>query len=218
MDNNPSVPIPDAPQLSAAAEGGENVSEETVSLHQLVNSELGLNYPDDRAALQGLKETRSYVGKVGQILPYFDRAREQGIPTSKLLEAMDNIVNGQPAPQQAPAAPDTDRFVTKDELNRQLFYKDHTEYQPYQPIIDAMAATQGKRPDEVVQDAAFKSVFEQAQGFKEAEKSKSVLQTNSRLGAAADTMTKAAEALKTGDIASAQMHALDAVMDSYPIA
>lgn len=216
MDNNQSTTITDPGKLAGAG-GGDNVSEETISFHELVNKELGTNYVDAPAALQGLKQTKDYVGRVGQVMPFFDKAKEKGIPTSKLFEAMDTIINAQeqkvePVVQKI----DTDQFVTKDELNRQLFYKDNPQYQPYQELIDATAKAQGVTADKVVSSDAFKPFFEKAKGFEEIEKTKSVLQTNQRLGVASDSFTKAADAAKTGDMSGAQKHAMDAVMEAYP--
>lgn len=213
MANNPSETITGAAQLTAT-DGAENVSEETVGLAEFVNKELGTNYKDDEAALAGLKQTKDYVGRVGQVMPFFDKAKEKGIPTSKLFEAMDQTLNGQVPPQVQPVA-EPSNYVTKDELSRQLFFKDNPQYQPYEAIIDAMAAQNKVAPREVVESDQFKSLFDKAKGFDEVQKSKSVLQTNSRLGVAQDSMTKAQEAMQSGDVRKAQDLAVKAVIDTF---
>jgi len=213
MDNNQPATLTDAPQLSAAG-GGSNVSEETVSLHTLVNKELGTNYADDDAALQGLKQTKDYVGRVGQVMPFFDKAKALNIPTSKLFEAMDNIVNG--TPQGSPASENTDKFATKEQLVKlqaDIFYQNNPQVAPYRQAIDEFAVATGKSPAEVVALDAFKSLIENAKGFDEVQKAKSVLQTNPRLGVASDNLMKAQESAKAGDISGAQTHAMDAVME-----
>ncbi len=214
MDNNQSATLPDAPQLSAAV-GGDNVSEETVSLHDLVNKELGTSYADDDAALQGLKQTKDYVGRVGQVMPFFDKAKEKGIATSKLFEAMDNIVNG--TPQGSPVSENTDKFATKDQilsLQRDIFYKDNPQLSGYRQAIDEFSTATGKSPAEVVAMDSFKALIGNATGFDEVQKAKTVLNSNPRLGVAQDSMTKAAEAMKTGDQSSAIANAMDGVMEA----
>jgi hypothetical protein len=216
MDNNPSATIPGASNVSAAV-GGENVSEQTTTLVQLVNKELGTNYKDDEAALQGLKETKNFVGTVGQVKPFFDKAREKGIPTSKLFEAMDKIINNDnSAPQAQPPSVDISKLATKEEvakLQRDLFYKEKPQFEPYRQAIDGMADATGKSPSEIVASDAFKPVFEKASGFDELQKSKSVLQSNPRLGVATDNLAKAQDALKQGDFGKASNLAVGAVME-----
>ena len=214
MDNNQSATLTDPSQLNGAG-GGDNVSEETFSLHILVNKELGTNYADDDAALAGLKQTKDYVGRVGQVMPFFDKAKALNIPTSKLFEAMDNIVNGNPV-TVPPTSENTDKFATKSEvvsLQRDLFYRDNPGLAPYRQAIDTVSDATGKSPAEIVSMEQFKGLIEGAKGFDEMQKSKSVLQSNSRLGVASDKNTKAQEAMKVGDITGAVNNAVGAVLD-----
>lgn len=51
---------------STISEGGTHVEGTALTLDQL-NSELGTRYQTVEAAVKGLKETKSYVGKVGQV-------------------------------------------------------------------------------------------------------------------------------------------------------
>ncbi len=214
MENNP-APITDAINV-VAAEGQANVSEETIALHKLVNKELGTTYADDETALQAIKQTKAYVGKVGQVLPYLDKAKEKGIHTSKLIEAMENVLNGngqQPSP--APSV-DTDKFATREQvakLQADIFYRDNPSVAPYRQAIDEFAAATGKSQPEIIQMDAFKTLVGNATGFDEMQKAKSVLQTNPRLGVATDNLTKAQEAVKSGDFAKAQDLAVGAVME-----
>lgn len=210
MDNNPSITITDTAHVDAAG-GKENVSAETVNLFELVNKELGTTYKDDAAALAGLKQTKDYVGRVGQVMPFFDKAKELGIPTSKLFEAMDNTINN---PQGTQPTADTSKFVTREEMDRELFYKDNPQYVPFKPMIDAMATSQKVEASAVVGQDAFKTIFDKAKGFDEVQRSKSVLQTNSRLGVASDSMTKASEAMKNGNQPAAVQNAMDAVLET----
>jgi len=147
-------------------------------------------------------------------MPFFDKAKALNIPTSKLFEAMDNIVNG--TPQGSLASENTDKFATKEQLVKlqaDIFYQNNPQVAPYRQAIDEFAVATGKSPAEVVALDAFKSLIENAKGFDEVQKAKSVLQTNPRLGVASDNLMKAQESAKAGDISGAQTHAMDAVME-----
>jgi len=217
MDPNQSTTVPDASQLSAAV-GGDNGSAETLEIRDYVNRLWGTNYADNDAAEKGLVETKAYVGKVGQVLPFFDKAKEKGIPTSKIFEAMDNVVNGaaQPSPIQIS---ETDKFATKEQvakLQADIFYRDNPAVAPYRQAIDEFASATGKTQAEVITMEAFKNLIEGAKGFDEVQKAKSVLQTNPRLGVATDTLTKAQDALKNNAPQSVVADlAVKAVMETF---
>ena len=60
-EDNPVVSVPP----SSVGEGNTHVEGITLTLEQL-NAELGTRYQTPEAAIKGLKETKSFVGKVGQ--------------------------------------------------------------------------------------------------------------------------------------------------------
>lgn len=88
-EDNPVVPVPAA----QATEGNTHVEGTTLTLDQL-NSELGTRYQTVEAAVKGLKETKNYVGKVGQ------EAKSQEVDTSKFVSKdqyeQDMFYAGQP--------------------------------------------------------------------------------------------------------------------------
>lgn len=61
-EDNPVASVPETP----VSEGSTHVEGTALTLDQL-NSELGTRYQTVEAAVKGLKETKSYVGKVGQV-------------------------------------------------------------------------------------------------------------------------------------------------------
>lgn len=110
-------------------------------------------------------------------------------------------------------------------LKEDNFYTNNPEYKAMRPLISKM----GDSPSEVVQTDEFKTVFEQVQGYQKNQESKSVLETNPKLGQVKDSMSEAREqskaareALKQGDIATA-IHeqgaatgkAVGAVLEAY---
>ncbi len=94
-----------------------------------------------------------------------------------------------------------------------LFYSEHPELKPYRQIIEAM----GNDPDKVSQSEIFKGVVTKLQAHEEMEKSKSVLQSNPRLGVATDKMTQAKEAQQAGKPDEARASATAAVIEAYEL-
>lgn len=86
-ENNPAATVPEQSEGSAHVEGT------TLTLDQL-NSELGTRYQTVDAAVKGLKETKNYVGKVGQ------EPKAQEVDTSKFVSKeqyeQDMFYAGQP--------------------------------------------------------------------------------------------------------------------------
>lgn len=88
-EDNPVVPVTDAP----ATEGNTHVEGTALTLDQL-NAELGTRYQTVEAAVKGLKETKRYVGQVGQ------EPKAQEVDTSKFVSKeqyeQDMFYAGQP--------------------------------------------------------------------------------------------------------------------------
>lgn len=88
-EDNPVATVPAAP----ATEGSAHVEGTTLTLDQL-NSELGTRYQTVEAAVKGLKETKNYVGRVGQ------ETKSQEVDTSKFVSKdqyeQDMFYAGQP--------------------------------------------------------------------------------------------------------------------------
>src|SRR4051812_11721749 len=91
-DINPSNAVPDVnanPDVATAG-GSENVSEEVKSLREIVKQATGREYTTDEAALEGIRNTYSMVGKVGQAQPTTpDAPKATELPadvTAKLAE------------------------------------------------------------------------------------------------------------------------------------
>lgn len=93
------------------------------------------------------------------------------------------------------------------------FYRQNPDYEPYKNII----AKFGNDPAEVVKQDEFKSIFEKVSSFDKSQQTKSVLETNPRLGQVTDKLTKAKEAVKAGDHNAAKQNAVGAVMDAFQV-
>jgi len=99
------------------------------------------------------------------------------------------------------------------QLNDSNFYAENPEYKAYQALIGKL----GDSPSEVIKSEEFKTVYDSASAYDKLQSSKSVLESNSRLGQVTDKMSKAREELKAGNDAVAGDEATKAVLDAFGI-
>jgi hypothetical protein len=99
------------------------------------------------------------------------------------------------------------------ELKENQFYSQNPDLKEYRGLISKL----GSNPEQVVQTAEFKGIFEKAKGYDDTVKLKTVLESNPRLSASKDNLTKAKEAMSTGNVAQAETHALKAVLEAYEL-
>lgn len=169
-ENNTSAGQDGAPLAGAASSPAEAVGnvETTVadlSLKEL-NSYLGKNYPDKATALKSLKDTFSYVGQK--------------------VEAVEAKVKA--------AQPDTSEFTRQiQEMKQQLFYSENPQYKS--PEIKAIISKMGENPADVVETPEFKAIFDKVNGYDKIQKTKTVLESNPRIGQVRNKMTEAKTAL-----------------------
>lgn len=190
----------------APSDGTAAVSEDVVSFKDLINQELGKSFDSDEAALKAVKDTFSYIGDYGKVRPVIKQL--QAKYGEDFIPKMEQAINsGQPT--------DTSKFVTKDDLDSFRFYSANKDLEPHKAVIEALVSTTGKSRAEVVAMENVKELFTKAKAYEEVEKTKSVLQTHTRLGVAADNVTKSREALGKGDHAAAEKAAMDAVAEAY---
>lgn len=202
-NNTTENPILDANQLGAAsgdpAVGGQNPQEPSIPLSEL-KSVLGKDFKDKDTALKSLKDTQSYVGKVGQL--------EKELGTLRTSPA--SVANTQ------------DMSEVKNELRKvkdELWFADNAAYKPHRTLVEKFAKAEGKTFSEIVELPEFKDVFSKVQGFEQSQKLKTVLESNPRLASAQDKITKAqglAASRSRRALGEAADIASQAVMDAYP--
>lgn len=183
-------PLADGADITPA-DGDKAVDniESKESIKDILGEELGKDFKTDEAALKAVKDTFSYVGK-------------------KKEDIKDEV--NKETPQV-----NSDDFVSRKEFNESTFYAKHPEYEPYKNIIGALKSATDNTLEEVVKADDFKAVYEKAAAHDESEKSKSVLQTNPRLGKVTDKMTQAKEASAKGDTTTAKDLGVAAVIEAY---
>jgi hypothetical protein len=112
---------------------------------------------------------------------------------------------------------DTSNFVKRDELEsikEENFFSKNPDYEPYKDLIKGLKK-EGQSFNDVVNQDAFKGIYEKAKTSDEMAKAKSVLQSNPRISMATDKMSEAKTAAQEGRISEAGDKALGAVLDVY---
>lgn len=94
------------------------------------------------------------------------------------------------------------------EIKENMFFDKNPDYNPYR----ALMAKMGSNPEEVANSTEFKGIFEKAKGFDENQKLRSVLVSNPRIAASKDNLTKAREAMQSGNQELAEKNAVAAVL------
>lgn len=94
------------------------------------------------------------------------------------------------------------------QIKENMFYKDNPELTSYRNLIQKL----GDNPEDVVNMPEFKSIYEQAKGFNESQKLKTVLQSNPRIASQRDSLSKASEAFKSGNRSEGESQVAKAVL------
>lgn len=199
---NPQEPKPEGGDGGAAGSGEGNEVDPVV---QALNEAIGKDFTSREGALKSVKDTYSYVGKAGQ-------PKEPAKPAEKGTGEVD-----------------PEKFVSREEFDEANFYANNPEYTGHKELINTLRKGSGKSLEEVVQDESFKSVYDKAVAHDENQKTKSVLQSNPRLGSAVDKQQKARDSIKAmneatikGDLVGAEQaldvakfNAVGSVLDAY---
>ena len=177
--------------LALGGDGGSDGSEgdKKVSLKDLGKA-MGAEFGSEEDALKAIKNTKSFVG-----------AKKEDI-VSKVVEQL-----------RSETAPTMDRLKQLEEDN---FFATHNEYSaPEVKSLIKDLAKDGTPFSKVVEGESFKNVFEKVKALDESVKSKSVLQTNPRIGAVNSNMDEAQEAFKAGNPELAAKKAVSAVIETF---
>lgn len=202
---NPQTPSPGEP--SASSPGGE--SNDALKLEE-INALVGRNYTNLDDAKAALAETYKTVGALGTLKPLMtDLTKRFGTDEDGVIKLMEE--NLKTPPQQAP---DLSGIVTKEQYEEDMFFSKNSEYEPLRATAKAIknSADELKAMPwaQFVEQDAFKTVFEPYKEVNELKSSRSVLESNSRLGQVTDKVKEAKEhaqaarqSLMQGDLAGA---------------
>lgn len=225
MENlTPEIPLPGGGDIAPAdGNGTDPVVELKDALNQVLKKPPEKAFKTNEDALKAVKETFDYVSKAGWHKKAVDAvAKAKGLDEKGAVKfIMENLTETK---QEAPVAPapaekattetvDPNKFISREEYDREMFFGKNQDYTPYKDIITGLQKSTGKPLDEVVQLPAVKTLFEKAKAYDETEKAKSVLMSNPRLGAVQDKITQARDAQNAGNHSQAKEMAVSAVMD-----
>jgi hypothetical protein len=185
---NPSDAVPgESANDVVPSEGSENDSLVGLSLEE-INSLTGRTYNDLQAAKAGLQNLASFVGKKVE-----SQVIEKTVTDPEIASKVTTL---------------------EKQLQETMFYSQNPDYN--NDDFKNMVALSGKSPAELVQTPQFKEQYAKIKAYNEIEKSKSVLQSNSRLGQVTDKFTQAKEAVQSGNQQAANEAAVSAVLEAYP--
>lgn len=175
--NSPAPATPDASQLNAAAPGANvgtpapqaPVTPQAAEALSLteLNSLLGREFKSKDSALKSIKDTFAFA-----TTRVADISKDAVAAVGGEMKKLADTVEAQ---------------------NKEMFYLQHPEYAPHRKLIDSL----GKNPGEVVVSDIFKDTYGKLSEHEKTVKLKTVLESNPRLAAASDTLTKAADQLRS---------------------
>lgn len=215
----PRESLPDEPHVSST--DGEGADDSRITLESL-NETLGKDYKDVDTALKSVKETYSFIGKRDDLRQSLEKVMEAtGQDEQTILNNLQSLMS-QPdeAKVEAPAEPannfDPDSVIPKSQYLEDRFFDKNPDYEAIKGIIKPLKNTseyQNMTWDEFKETDTVKNVFETYSVANEAQSKKSVVESNPRLGAAADKMSQARQAMNEGNQMAAKESAVSAVTD-----
>lgn len=210
-NDNPSTALP-GESGGTSTDGQENASQDVEQLSSILAKATGRNFQSDEDAIKAVKDTFDYVGKVGKYKTQIEKLESKHGGEKGLISFMENSIKEQ---QPAAATQQDLGFVSKEQYETDNFFSKNPLYAEHRTLIESVSKATGKSLTEALELPALKTVFDKVKGFDENQKSKSILHTNPRLGAAVDRMTSANDAMKKGNINAASSLATKAVMEAF---
>lgn len=134
-----------------------------------------------------LTELNQFLGK---------NFKDKSTALSALKETQSFVGRKLEAANPAPSSADTTLTAKVQSLEEEVFYSQNPQYKDLRPLINKM----GGSPSEVVGTPEFQAVFEKAKVADEVQKTKSVVNSNARLGQTSthyDDAVKVANATKS---------------------
>lgn len=209
--------------------GLEAVSETSeaklTGVKDIISQITGKQFPTDEAAAKSLKDTYSFVGGAGMKAQKLmnelkDKLQkdEKGVLT--LMETLATNPNPQSTPAPVHAADPTifnEMAALRKQVEETQFFDERPELKEYRGMIAELRDTTGKPIRDVVELPAIKTLVEKARSYDAAERSRSVLHSNPKLGQVRDKLTEAKEAANNGDLNTAKASAVSAVLSSYDL-
>lgn len=186
----------------------------SVSVKDILSETLGKNFSSDESALKFVKDNVSYVGKVRNYQPLIEKIEAKHGGQGEAIKVMEEILKDQPKQEVV----DTSKFAGREEveaLRQEMWESKNPDLIPFKEIISDAAKARGISLDEAKNLEGVKATIDKARAYEQIENSKSVLQTNSRLGQVTDKFAQANEFRAQGNTEAANATATSAVIEAY---
>jgi len=218
---SPQDTVPEVPLESTAEGEGDDNSQ--IKLDQL-NEMLGRDYKDVDTALKSVKETFSFVGKRDELRQNVeDVMKKTGADEQTVLTKLQTLMSEEtPTPEATEEKPQ----VTPDDIRAELtaryeedrFFDKNPDFESVKEYVKPLKQQEGFKDmswSEFAETEQAQKLVETFSGYQEANSKKSVVESNPKIGAMTDKLSKAREAQQSGDDQTAKSNALSAVMDSF---
>ena len=214
-DINNLDPFPEGDDVTSPG-GNKSDDLDVAEIKHVLGEALGKEFPDNETALKSVRDTFSYVGKVGKFQPILEQLQSKWGGEHQVVQALEALLKeGAPSPQSKRQDIDPEKFVLREQYEADNWYVKNSQYEPHRNLIEALKKSEGKTREEVTQLQEFKDLYDKAIAHDVAEGKKSVLHSNQRVGQATDKLAKAREAVKVGDKETTEREATSAVLEAY---
>lgn len=105
-------------------------------------------------------------------------------------------------------------YMTKEEFENALFYRDNPEHAGNQEVLDSIAKAKGIPLAEAAKTESYKKLFEGATNFEKSQSRKSVAETNPRLANVENSRNKVQELVRAGSKEQAGQEAARTVIEA----
>lgn len=106
-------------------------------------------------------------------------------------------------------------FMTKQEFDDALFYRDNPNHAPHKEVLDSIAKAKGISLSEAAKTDSYKKLFEGAENYTKSQSLKSVLESNPRLASVENRAKTVQDAIKAGNKDAARTEAAKVVMEAF---
>lgn len=200
----------------APAGQGADGSGNSISLEAL-QEVLGKDFKDVDGALKSIKDTYSYVGSQAQFKEQVSKlATALNTDEAGVLSTLENLIMdinnpnpsdpnpAVPAVDPVNTAPADSGFVTRAEMDEQNFFSENKSLSDLKDVLRPIKEAFGKDMSwsDFANTEQAQKVIAPITGYREIEQQKSVLESNPRLGAVTDTMSKARESMAAATAAA----------------
>jgi hypothetical protein len=210
--------LPDGADITPT--DGDGTASQDAGVAKVLSSALGKDFKDDDTALKAVKDTFKYVGGMGKYKGTIqDLEGKLGVSGEEaVLQRMEEIANQVTQPAAvAPVAASDDVKQIKQQLDDMTFYKANPQLESHANLLTEMRGNTGKSLSDIASSEVFKSVLDKATAYDKVQESKSVLDSNPRLGSVRDKMADARKAAADGNMQAAKQGAVSAVLSAYDI-